>query len=461
MSTRRLSELAAATGGTLMGEDREFTRVTQDTRKLGRDELFVAIKGENFDGHEFLPQAEKQGAAGALVERKRSVALPQVVVKDVRKALGDYAAVWRRRFRLPLIGVTGSSGKTTLKEMIASILKQRGATLATRGNMNNNIGMPLTLLELDASDRYAVIEMGTNHPGEIEYLARLAAPNVGVVTNAGPAHLEFLRDVAGVAREKGAMFACLAADGTAVINADDTYAPLWREMAGARKALTFGFSERADFHPSSAVLGQSESGGWQFHLVTPFGETDVQVSLPGRHNVSNALAAAAAAMSAGASLDDVRAGLAQAPATAGRLIVIRGLNGCRLIDDTYNANPLSLTAAIEFAVSFGGRSWLVLGDMGELGDSTVRLHAECGVRARSLGIERLYAIGEHSRHAVEAFGSGGRWFEDMNALLRALRADVAGDMTLLVKGSRSMRMERVVEALRLQPAGDRAANGDH
>ena len=461
MSARRLSDVAAAAGGTLMGEDREFTRVTQDTRKLSAGDLFVAIKGENFDGHDFLSQAEKLGAAGALVERKLSIALPQVLVKDARKALGAYAAAWRHGFQLPLIGVTGSSGKTTLKEMIASILRQRGPTLATRGNMNNDIGMPLTLLELDASDRYAVIEMGTSHPGEIEYLVRLAAPGVGVVTNAGPAHLEFLRDVAGVAREKGAMFSCMAADGTAVINADDAHAPLWREMAGNRKVVTFGFSEHADFHPLPTVLGQSEDGSWRFHLVSPFGETDVNVSLPGRHNVANALAAAAAAVSAGADLGDVRAGLAEAPATAGRLIVIHGLNGCRLIDDTYNANPLSLTAAIEFAVSFGGRSWLVLGDMGELGDSTVRLHAECGARARSLGIERLLAIGEHSRHAVEAFGSGARWFEDLNALLRTLRADVGADITLLVKGSRSMRMERVVEALRLQPAVHRAASGDY
>ncbi|HEV7165136.1 MAG TPA: UDP-N-acetylmuramoyl-tripeptide--D-alanyl-D-alanine ligase [Gammaproteobacteria bacterium] len=460
MSVRRLSDLAAATGGTLQGEDREFTRVTQDSRKLGQGDLFIAIKGENFDGHDFLSQAEKSGAAGALVERRRSTALPQVLVPDVRKALGAYAAVWRRRFALPLVGVTGSSGKTTLKEMIASILRQRGATLATRGNMNNDIGMPLTLLELDASDRYAVIEMGTNHPGEIEYLARLALPSVSVVTNAGPAHLEFLKDVAGVAREKGAIFSCLAAGGVAVINADDAHARLWREMAGARKTVTFGFGEQADFHPLPGVLRQSESGSWQFHLVSPQGETDVNVSLPGRHNVANALAAAAAAMSAGASLDDVRAGLAAAPATAGRLIVIPGQNGSRLIDDSYNANPLSLSAAIEFAMSLSGRSWLVLGDMGELGDSAVRLHAESGARARSLGIERLYALGEHSRHAVEAFGSGARWFEDVNSLVRALLTDAGVGVTLLVKGSRSMRMERVVDALRSQPAA-RAANGDH
>jgi len=269
MSARRLSELAAAVGGTLAGGDREFTRVTQDTRKLSRGELFVAIKGEHFDGHDFLAQAEKLGAAGALVERKHPSALAQVVVPDARKALGAYAAAWRRSFQLPLVGVTGSSGKTTVKEMIASILRQRGATLATRGNMNNDIGMPLTLLELDASHLHAVIEMGTNHPGEIEYLTRLAAPTVGVVTNAGPAHLEFLKDMAGVAREKGAMFSCLAADGTAVINADDQYAPLWREMAAAHKVLSFGFSEHAHFHPLPGVLQQSENGAWQFHLVSP------------------------------------------------------------------------------------------------------------------------------------------------------------------------------------------------
>ncbi len=459
MSARRLSELAAATGGTLAGPDREFGRVTQDTRKLGAGELFVAIKGERFDGHEFLPQAEKLGAAGALVERKAASGLPQVVVADARKALGSYAAAWRRRFQLPLVAVTGSSGKTTLKEMVTSILRQRGTTLATRGNMNNDIGMPLTLLELEPAHRYAVIEMGTNHPGEIGYLARLALPTVGVVTNAGPAHLEFLKDVAGVAREKGAMFSSLAEDGTAVINADDVYAPLWREMAGKRKQVSFGFGSHADFHPLSGVLEQRAGGSWGFTLVCPAGKAEVNVSLPGRHNVANALAAAAAAVSAGASLDEVRAGLAQAPATAGRLIVVHGLHGCRLIDDSYNANPLSLGAAIEFAVSLGGHPWLVLGDMGELGESAAPLHAESGARARELGIERLYGLGAHSRRAVESFGPGALWFEDLESLLQALRTDVTTDVTLLVKGSRSMRMERVVEALRQQPA--KAANGDH
>lgn len=460
MNPRRLSDLAAATGGTLHGADREFGRVIQDSRMLKAGDLFVAIKGERFDGHEFVPQAEKLGAAGVLAERSVKSALPQVLVEDSRGGLGAYAAYWRRRFTLPLVGVTGSSGKTTLKEMIASILKVRGTTLATRGNMNNDIGMPLTLLELDASCRYAVIEMGTNHPGEIGYLAKLAAPAIGVVTNAGPAHLEFLKDVAGVAKEKGALFSNLAPDGTAIINVDDAYAALWKEMAGQRRIFTFGFSEQADFRPLPGVLEPSD-GHWRFHLKSPAGEADISVSLPGRHNVANALAAAAASVAAGASLEEVRQGLAQAPTTAGRLIVGVGWNGCRLIDDTYNANPLSLMAAAEYVVGLGDRAWLVLGDMGELGPSAERLHAESGARLRAVGIERLYALGAMSRHAAEAFGAGARWFEDLDAMVRALRVDVGRDVTLLIKGSRSMRMERVVEALRSPTMPGRAANGDH
>jgi UDP-N-acetylmuramoyl-tripeptide--D-alanyl-D-alanine ligase len=458
--TRRLSDLAAATGGRLIGADREFGRVNQDSRKLARGELFVAIKGESFDGHEFLGQAEKLGAAGALVERETAGALPQVLVKDSRKALGQYAAAWRRRFPLKLVGVTGSSGKTTLKEMLASILRVSGATLATRGNLNNDIGMPLTLLELDASCRYAVIEMGTNHPGEIGYLAALAAPDVGVITNAGPAHLEFLKDIAGVAKEKGAIYTHLAPGGVAVINADDPYASLWRGMAGEHAVRGFGLKPEADFHPQPGSLQQGASGSWRFRLVSPGGEVDLEISLPGKHNVGNALAAAAAAVSAGATLAEVREGLAQAPVTAGRLIVGESLNGARLIDDTYNANPLSLNAAAEFAVSLGGPVWLALGDMGELGGSAERLHSESGARLRALGVERLYAVGPMSRHTVEAFGKEGRWFENQEALSRALRSELKSAVTVLVKGSRSLRTERVVEALR-DPTTAKTANGDH
>ena len=458
--TRRLSDVAAATGGKLIGADREFTRVNQDTRKLGKGELFIAIQGENFDGHDFLGQAERLGAAGALVQRQLPGHLPQVLVEDTRKALGLYGSHWRKQFRLPLVGVTGSSGKTTLKEMIASILKLSGATLATRGNLNNDIGMPLTLLELDASCRYAVIEMGTNHPGEIGYLAALAAPTVSVITNAGPAHLEFLKDIAGVAKEKGAIYSHLAADGVAVINADDAYADLWCEMAGKRTQRSFGFRLSADFHPQPDSLRQTALGSWQFRLASPQGEVDLAVSLPGRHNVANALAAAAAATAAGATLAEVREGLLQAPVTAGRLIVGEAKGGARLIDDTYNANPLSVAAAAEFAAGLGGPAWMALGDMGELGPSAERLHAETGARLRAIGIERLYGLGPMSRHTVEAFGEGARWFADVEAMVRALRGELTPEVTLLVKGSRSMRMERVVEALRAH-AGPKTANGDH
>ncbi|HEY1773162.1 MAG TPA: UDP-N-acetylmuramoyl-tripeptide--D-alanyl-D-alanine ligase [Gammaproteobacteria bacterium] len=459
--TRCLSDVAAATGGKLIGADREFGRVNQDTRKLGPGEMFVAIKGENFDGHEFLGQAEKLGAAGALVEREARVVMPQVLVEDSRKALGRYAAAWRRRFPLKLVGVTGSSGKTTLKEMIASILKVNGTTLATRGNLNNDIGMPLTLLELDASCRYAVIEMGTNHPGEIGYLAQLAAPDVSVITNAGPAHLEFLKDIAGVAKEKGAIYTHLAPGGIGVINADDSYAPLWLDMAGKHAIRTFGLTPEADFHPQPGSLRQGASGSWHFRLVSSAGEVDLDVSLPGKHNVGNALAAAAAAVSAGATLAEVREGLAHAPVTSGRLIVSEGLRGCRLIDDTYNANPLSVAAAAEFAAGFGGPAWMVLGDMGELGPSAERLHGETGAKLRALGIQRLYGLGTLSRHTVEAFGADARWFPDVGALVHTLRAELTSGVTLLVKGSRSMRMERVVEVLRSPDAAPKTANGDH
>lgn len=445
---RRLSDVAAATGGRLLGADREFGRVNQDSRKLAKDELFIAVKGENFDGHDFVAQAAKLGAAGALVQRHVDSEIPQVLVPDTRKALGRYAAHWRRQFRIPLVGVTGSSGKTTLKEMTASILRQSGTTLATRGNLNNDIGMPLTLLELDGSCRYAVIEMGTNHPGEIGYLAELAAPTVSVITNAGPAHLEFLKDIAGVANEKGAIYTHLAAGGIAVINADDAYAGRWRQMAAGRRVITFGFGPSASFHPVPGSLQQGQEGRWRFRLACPAGEADLEISLPGRHNVANALAAAAAAVSAGASLADVRAGLAAAPLTGGRLVLSPGQNGSRLIDDSYNANPSSMHAAIDTLALAAGERWLVLGDMAELGAEARALHAGVGAHARESGIDRLFAVGPLSTAAVDAFGAGGKHFVDKAALIDALRAEVHAGITCLVKGSHSSGMEQVVAALK-------------
>ncbi|MGB9428981.1 MAG: UDP-N-acetylmuramoyl-tripeptide--D-alanyl-D-alanine ligase [Gammaproteobacteria bacterium] len=459
MNARRLSDVASATGGKLVGADREFLRINTDTRKLAADELFVALRGANFNGHEFVMQAEKLGAAGAMVEHPMPCHLAQVVVRDTRRALGIYAAGWRGGFGIPVIGVTGSNGKTTVKEMIARILRRRGVTLATRGNLNNDIGVPLTLLELTEQHRTAVIEMGTNHPGEIEYLASMTSATIGVVTNAGAAHLEALGSLRGVALEKGALFAGLRANGIAVINADDDYAGLWREMAGQRQQRSFGLSEAADFHPQPGSLKQLPTGVWAFHLVSPAGEADIHLSLPGQHNVRNALAAAAAANAAGASLDDIATGLANVPVIAGRLIVLPGVRGSRLIDDTYNANPLSLKAAMEFALSLGDPVWLALGDMGELGASAATLHADCGELARRLGIARLMSFGSLSLHATEQFGAGAEHFVEWEALVNTLRAALRPGVTLLIKGSRSMRMERVVEALRTSQAVGQAVRG--
>ncbi|MGH8282775.1 MAG: UDP-N-acetylmuramoyl-tripeptide--D-alanyl-D-alanine ligase [Gammaproteobacteria bacterium] len=459
MSARSLSEVASATGGRLTGTDREFLRISTDSRRLAPGELFVALRGPKFNGHEFVTQAQKLGAAGALVEHPLPCHLPQIVVKDTRRALGAYAAHWRGRFAVPVIAVTGSNGKTTVKEMIASILRCRGVVLATRSNHNNDIGVPLTLLELNEQHRAAVVEMGTNHPGEIEYLAQLASATVGVVTNAGSAHLEALGSLQGVALEKGALFAGLRANGIAIINADDEHASLWRETAGKRLQYSFGLDEQADFHPRLDSLRQSVTGAWEFRLVSPAGEASIHLSLPGRHNALNALAAAAAACAAGASLDEVMTGLVRVPSIAGRLIVIPGVRGCRLIDDTYNANPQSLRAAMEFALSLGDPVWLALGDMGELGVQAATLHADCGALARRLGIVRLMSFGKLSLHATERFGAGAEHFLDLEALVSALRAGIRPGITLLVKGSRSMRMERVVEALRVSQTLGQMANG--
>lgn len=460
MIRRVLSQVAAATGGELIGEDRAFAQVSTDTRTLAADDLFVAVVGEKFDAHSFLPVAQERGAAGALVQQQvTGCALPQILVSDTRHALGTYAKYWRAQFRIPVIGVTGSSGKTTLKEMLAQILRTQGETLATRGNMNNDIGLPLTLLQLNENHRAAVIEMGTNHPGEIAYLAGITAPTVGVITNAGPAHLEFLGSIEGVAREKGALFAALGKEGVAVINADDAHAATWQRISTAGSQRTFGFSERADFHPRPGSLQTDANGAWRFHVVSPFGTAPVQLSLPGRHNVANALAALAAATAAGVGFDAAVQALAVVRPTAGRLIVNRGMRDCRLIDDTYNANPLSLTAAVEFATSLGAPVWLVLGDMGELGASAQALHAEAGVQVRRAGVARLFTFGNLSRAASESFGVAAQHFNDLDMLLDTLRRELPAGITVLVKGSRSMQMERVVEALRAQQAADRAANG--
>jgi len=453
----KLSEIARVVHGRHHGADVVIGQVSTDTRALRPGDLFIALEGEHFDGHDFIDAARSSAAAAAMVSRDVTTDLPLVQVDDTRRGLARLAGDWRGRFSIPLVGVTGSNGKTTVKEMIAAILNRRGATLATEGNKNNDIGMPLMLLRLTPAHAYAVIEMGANHAGEIAALSALAQPGVAVITNAGPAHLKGFGSLEGVARAKGELIAGLAAGGTAVINADDTYYPLWRELAGKRRCVSFGIDADADV---SAIHIQHGADGAAFELHTPEGMRPVALRLPGVHNVRNALAAAAAAMAAGADVDDAKHGLEAMAPVRGRLCVQPGIHGIRLIDDTYNANPASLQAALQTLADAHGDRIVVLGDMYELGDEAAALHEQAGRWIKEAGVKRLFTLGEQSRHAARAFGDGGESFPDRGALIAALKntlAEATGPATVLVKGSRGMAMEAVVQGLKAGAGGGNGA----
>ena len=444
----RLSEIARYSQGQLAGADAEFTSVSTDTRTIKAGALFVALAGPSFDGHDFVATAAEKGAAAALVSRQLPVALPQIIVADPLAALSAFARAWRRQFKIPVVGVTGSNGKTTTKELIGSILSQLGPTLITRGNLNNHIGVPLMLLELTKEHRYAVIEMGANHIGEIAHLASLAEPTVGIVTNAGAAHLEGFGSLDGVATGKGEMFQALPVEGVAVVNADDKYASQWRDVSSADRVLTFGFEQPADFM-AHKVREVSGANGFRidFDLVTPDGTIPASIPLAGLHNLRNALGAAAAACAAGTEIEQIASGLRAMKTVAGRLELKPAINGAFIVDDSYNANPSSLKAGLDAMRAFAGSRWLVLGEMKELGDASNELHAEVGRYARQTGIERLLAIGEGSRFSVEAFGPGGRWFADIDALIREAKTTLTSGVAVLIKGSRANRLERVSAAL--------------
>lgn len=447
---RALSEFARACGGRLSGADSAYTNVVSDSRTLERGQLFIALRGPNFDGHAFVTAAANAGAAGAVVEALQPVSLPQILVGDTQAALSAAGRAFRRAFGGPLVAVAGSNGKTTAKEMTAAILAQAGPCLATRGNLNNHIGVPLTLLRLSDEYRFAVVELGANRAGEVAALARLARPSIGLITNAGAEHLEGFGSLEGVARAEGEVIAGLPAAATAVINADDEFAGLWRGLTRAR-VVTFGVRERADYGASEVRTTVGAQGfRSHFRLTAPMGSVAVELALGGAHNIANALAAAAAAASAGATLAQIAAGLAAVRAVPGRLQFKQSPGGAWLIDDTYNANPSSVRAAIEVLRSLGGRRWLVLADMAELGAFAERAHAELGAFAHEAGIERLYATGTLMAGAVESFGAGAEWYPDVAALTVALRAALAGagaEVRILVKGSRFNRLERVVDAL--------------
>ena len=440
----RVGEAAAALGVRAAGDDVVFRGVGTDSRTIPRGALFVAVRGPRFDGHDFVGGARSRGAAAALVERVPGVSIPFVRVRDSVRALAELASAWRNRFRdLVLIGITGSNGKTTVKEMTAAIFRTLGPVSATRGNLNNELGVPLTLCELDSEHRAAVVELGANHRGEIAALTSLARPSIGVITQCAPAHLEGFGSIEGVARAKGELFERLPDDATAVINADDSYAGLWRELARPRSCVSFGTGVDADVQVGSA----SGSGGERVTLNTPVGRVEIDLALPGVHNAFNAGAAAAAALAAGASLDAIRGGLAAVRPAKGRLESKRGPRGAEIIDDTYNANPVSLQAGLRVLEAKPAPRWLVLGDMAELGPEGAHLHAEAGCHARCHGVERLLAVGELSAEAARAFGDGATHFADCSELVDRLRDELPDGATVLVKGSRSMAMERVVEAI--------------
>ena len=441
-----LVQAAASMGARCLGEDLEFSGCSTDSRIVNRDELFIAIKGEHFDGHDFIDTAGQRGACAAVVEREVAAQLPLLLVDNTRQAMGKLAHHWRKNFPVPVVAVTGSNGKTTVKEMLVSILRLQAPVLATKGNLNNDIGVPLTLFGFGEEHRYAVIEMGANHPGEILWLSRMTQPTVAVITQCAPAHLEGFGTIEGVARAKSEIYAGLDKDGIAVINADDNFAGLWRADTKNLRQISFGLNQVADVTAHS-ILTSAATGGSDFVLHTPAGDTGISLKLPGLHNVMNALAAAACATGLNLALEVIREGLQNIKPVKGRLERKAGLNHSTIIDDTYNANPLSLDAALNVVKPFGGRHWLALGDMGELGTAAEALHAEAGKIAKQSGIERLFAIGPLSRATVSAFGAGARHFADVARLVEQVRAEITPDVTILVKGSRAMQMERVVRAL--------------
>ena len=420
-----------------------FEGVAIDSRKLRAGELFVALPGENVDGHQYVEAAAAKGAAAALVSHWQAVDLPQIRCPDPAIALGQLAGAWRRQCDTRVVGITGSNGKTTVKGMLASIVGETEQVLATEGNFNNEIGLPLTLCRLQPEHRIAILEMGASKPGDISYLSNIAGPQVGLITNAGAAHLQGMGSVEGVARVKGELIEALPADGIAVLNADDDCFELWRKIAGQRTVRTFGLDQAADL----GGVYQSRADGCVVQLLTDQGVTEIRLRVGGRHNGANALAAAMTALILGFDLDRISAGLANFEPLAGRLTIQATAAGWTLVEDTYNANPASLKAGLAMLAEHHGERWLVLGDMAELGPDSAALHFQSGAEARRMGVERLYCTGDMSRHAISGFGSNAEFFDSRKALVQRFQADVHDGVICLVKGSRSMQMETVAAAM--------------
>lgn len=450
-----LATIAKVTHGRLRGADTHVGAISIDSRKRIGNALFVALRGEQHDAHDFIGQARDNGAVAALVEREQDLDMAQVIVADTQVALGLLAGHVRRQRDVCVIGITGSNGKTTVKSLLAGILSRHAPTHASSGSFNNEIGLPLTLLAMPADTRFAVLEMGAGKPGDIDYLVGIAQPQVALVNNIAPAHLERMGSLDGVARTKGAIYAGLPEDGIAVINADDAYSDFFAKLAGNRRVIRFGLDANAEV---SARCDERAVEN-KFILIAPAGEIEISLPLLGRHNIHNALAAASLAIAVDVPLTTIKQGLEAATAVPGRSARRKHASGALIIDDTYNANPASFAAAINTLAAFAGTRILVVGDMRELGADAESLHAKVGLLAAAKGIDRLFAVGELSRATASAFGSAARHFVDQPSLTKALLDDLASTTTVLIKGSRGSAMDRVVDGLFAAEsnAGDRHA----
>lgn len=442
----KLSTMARVLNARLIGEDREIASFSSDTRNILPGDMFIALSGANFDANNFIAQAAKNGAVAALVSRADEAAgIPQVVVEDTFIALGQLAKAWRQQYAPTRVAITGSAGKTTTKEMTASIFREMGKTLATLGNKNNEIGVPLTLLRLAGDDKYGVFELGANHKGEIAYTSALVEPQAAVIVNVGSAHLEGFGSRRGIAEAKGEIYEGLTADGVAIINLDDDFAGYWQQLCQSRRQMGFSVQQQTDVWASN--IRQGKKRGYAFTLHIGAESAEVELQLLGRHNVPNAVAAAALAHACGVPLEKIRAGLANTSPVKGRMILTVVGDQQYVIDDTYNANPTSMKAAIDVLADMPGRRVLVTGDMGELGSATESGHREVGEYAKMKKIDALYAVGQYSGFTTSAYGEGARAAQDQQDLIEQLEKELEGVVTILVKGSRSAKMENVVNAL--------------
>lgn len=438
-----LAQATKILNGNMSGENVDFSKVSIDTRSLQAGELYIALHGEQFDGHDYIEQAQRAGAVAAIVHKNVVTSLPVIKVGDTRKALGELAAAWRQSFNGKVVAITGSNGKTTVKEMLSAIVAKQGEVLATQGNFNNDIGLPLTLLRMEQED-FAIVEMGANHPGEISNLTLITQPDVALINNAGQAHLEGFGSLKGVAQAKGEIYQGLSCDGIAVINNDDDFSNYWQELSGTEKLIKFSMRNKA-----ADVYGewqQTESGG-DLNVRVNGDELSISLKVHGLHNGMNALAAIAVAQALNIKNKYITQALNDFSAVKGRLDFHKISEALTIIDDTYNANPASLSAGIEVLSELPGKHWLVLGDMGELGDDERRIHFDAGMKARISGITRLLTVGKASRYAVDAFGDNAENFNNKDELISFIKKHQTEELGILVKGSRFMHMEQIVESL--------------